>query len=469
MLSVECFPPRPAILHPQPSILQPSILQLVSGRVPAKFDRREAEQHMNHGSQRRNSLGRGLLAFSLCVNLALILAAAVVFRSNRPLTADDPAPAPSLPVESIQPISIPDANPERRIVYVTNRFEWRYLESTNCAEYASNLRAVGCPEDTVRDILGPELEQEYEARSRALEAATPYWTGGRARLAADRRRDAAQADLTREYESIFRTLLNLEWCPGVEGPFGEGGLAGQAIVRFVFGPMPDERLRRVAVTMERMNRVESALRTRFGGIMAEEDERELRSLGLRLSQELERSLTPLEWEELRARMGAVEIFDDLAFHSMGLDPVEFRRLCLTWWDTRGHFDEIGRFDDWRTDEERQAGEIQFTNRVAELLGPDRFPDFVRARDPEFRRLFEFAADRNVPTRAAIGVFDLRQFAEGEAKRLRSDEQLSDEARRQELVEIRVGVRTAVEEMLGPKAYAEYLTNGGEWVTNMTGL
>src|SRR6058998_1022584 len=38
--------------------------------------------------------------------------------------------------------------------FLTNRWlNWRAIESTNYAIYIDNLRSVGCPEETVRDII----------------------------------------------------------------------------------------------------------------------------------------------------------------------------------------------------------------------------------------------------------------------------------------------------------------------------
>ena len=39
------------------------------------------------------------------------------------------------------------------IVYQTNDFRWSQLESTDYRQYIANLRAIGCPELTLRDII----------------------------------------------------------------------------------------------------------------------------------------------------------------------------------------------------------------------------------------------------------------------------------------------------------------------------
>src|SRR5262249_48270219 len=62
---------------------------------------------------------------------------------------------------------------------VSNRpsWNWRQLESEDYRTYIKNLRSVGCPEQTVRDIVSADLFQGFAAR--------------RAEIAADRYRDFA--------------------------------------------------------------------------------------------------------------------------------------------------------------------------------------------------------------------------------------------------------------------------------------
>ena len=49
-------------------------------------------------------------------------------------------------------------------------FHWSQLETPDFANYVKNLRAIGCPELTIRDIVGGELTEIYEQKR--LDAAT---------------------------------------------------------------------------------------------------------------------------------------------------------------------------------------------------------------------------------------------------------------------------------------------------------
>src|ERR1700749_813691 len=51
-------------------------------------------------------------------------------------------------------------------------FTWEQVTSTNYLEFVKNLRAIGCPEQTVRDIVTSEINRVY-ARRRVMEVVYP--------------------------------------------------------------------------------------------------------------------------------------------------------------------------------------------------------------------------------------------------------------------------------------------------------
>ena len=48
-------------------------------------------------------------------------------------------------------------------------FDWNQLESTNYRVYVSNLRAIGCPEQTIRDIITADAHTLYAPKFEELE------------------------------------------------------------------------------------------------------------------------------------------------------------------------------------------------------------------------------------------------------------------------------------------------------------
>ena len=98
---------------------------------------------------------------SVGVNIAL---AAVWLTSTRSWSAKDSAIAAALG----QP---PPVQIRTNIVARRQLFSWQDLESGDYAIYVANLRDIGCPEQTIHDIIIADVNALY-ARKRATEVVT---------------------------------------------------------------------------------------------------------------------------------------------------------------------------------------------------------------------------------------------------------------------------------------------------------
>jgi len=84
-----------------------------------------------------------------------------------------PASATSTPAESTAPeikADAPSAIPSTTAACptVAQPFNWSQLESTDYPTYIANLRRIGCPEQTIRDIMAADLDSAYYARRRQV-------------------------------------------------------------------------------------------------------------------------------------------------------------------------------------------------------------------------------------------------------------------------------------------------------------
>lgn len=90
-----------------------------------------------------------LLGFSVLMNLVLIGAAGYVLVQKPGAWRDHSEVQPSDSTVAKEVGTSSQATPQPAAA----PFQWSQLESANYATYISNLRAVGCPEQTVRDII----------------------------------------------------------------------------------------------------------------------------------------------------------------------------------------------------------------------------------------------------------------------------------------------------------------------------
>src|SRR5579859_1201571 len=92
-------------------------------------------------------------------------------------------------------------------------FSWSEVESPDYSTYINNLRNIGCPEQTIRDIIIADVNSLY-SRRRALEMVTPeqqWW-----RSAVDTNILQAALEKSRALDDERRALLTRLLGPGWE-------------------------------------------------------------------------------------------------------------------------------------------------------------------------------------------------------------------------------------------------------------
>jgi hypothetical protein len=105
---------------------------------------------------------RVLAWFSLGVNIAL--AAAFVFFTRQW--------AANRSSQTSSAVSASSGQSKANIILRRQFFSWRDIESDDYPTYVANLRDIGCPEQTIRDIIIADVNGLYTKR-RALEILTP--------------------------------------------------------------------------------------------------------------------------------------------------------------------------------------------------------------------------------------------------------------------------------------------------------
>src|ERR1051326_8463047 len=109
---------------------------------------------------------RGLAFVSLGANIIL---AAIWLAATSPRSADSPSTAAGLAQASA-------ASSRTNVLLRRQFFSWREVESPDYPTYITNLRNIGCPEQTIRDIIIADINSLY-ARRRAVELVTPDQIG----------------------------------------------------------------------------------------------------------------------------------------------------------------------------------------------------------------------------------------------------------------------------------------------------
>jgi hypothetical protein len=406
------------------------------------------------------------LTISLCLNLALAGVAAGVLKQSVSRGPDKPlAATPATKAASAETISPAIAGSLAPATVVANRFGWCQVEAGDFEALARNLRAIGCPEKTARDVVAARARRELKQLSASAGPKPPFWTAGLRRAQVQRQGErevaAARAKLLARVERALGRDVFAEEATVLE----KEDLVEQAIVRFVTGPMSEETFSRLARLFARQEAQQQVVRGRANGVWLEEDEAALKSLGQQFSAELAAALLPAELEEFAARRGIMNRMDKVRFDATDLSRDEIRQIALL----RARFGDPAMeswFDgDSMTDEQEEA--LRAAER--QLLGEEHFAQLERAGDGDFKTLFDLGRDHNLPRAAAVQAFELRQLAAQEVARLREDKSLSEAERWQRLSQAQTQTQDAVLKVIGAEACAQYLSRGGAWLTNLSGL
>src|ERR1041384_7517010 len=93
------------------------------------------------------------------------------------------------------------------------RLDWREVESPDYKTYIKNLREVGCPEETIRDIIIADLNKLYARKGKDIvrpPGQVKYWEPLDGSVGSDPKSLAARQSLDLERRNLIRDLLGVE-------------------------------------------------------------------------------------------------------------------------------------------------------------------------------------------------------------------------------------------------------------------
>jgi hypothetical protein len=176
---------------------------------------------------------------------------------------------------------------------------WQAVESRDPAQFIANLRAIGCPEQTIRDILVTRVSREFQARLQgaydAAARAQPWWRGSSYSLELSQLRPTLRRERDDLIEQLFgepanRLISQILATPG-----------GSAIGREFLSADRRQPLREIEA---RYARLMAETTMPVGEPLDDEERAALAELNHRKRAEIEALLTPQELEELDLRESA---------------------------------------------------------------------------------------------------------------------------------------------------------------------
>jgi hypothetical protein len=367
---------------------------------------------------------RLLLWFSLVTNM--LLAGMIVMLSrewqNQSSTAD---------------IYIKPSNgvPQVKTNVVLRRqfFSWSEVESPDYPVYIANLRKIGCPEKTIRDIIVADVNELFAERM-AKELILPeqkWWLPEPEMDAFESAMNQVRA-LETEKIAMLTQLLG----PGWES---SRNTMPANLVRFD-GPVLNNLSREAKLAVQR---IEANQRRAISEAL---DPSERSRLQAELRKQLSLVLTPPQLEEylLRYSETAERMRDQL--RGFAADADEFRRIFRA----RDPFDQqLAELagDDAITQQRRAELERSRDEAIRQTLGPERASFYQVTQNPLFREAQEQAQRSGAPPEKVLPLFEVNRAVQEEIARIQNDVALSEDQRRLALVTVQQQQRNSVERIL----------------------
>jgi LysM repeat protein len=378
--------------------------------------------------------GRKILPLSLLLNL--VLAALAFSLWHRPPAA---APTPSYSTNTTRVVG---TNRFRPFVQRAP-FTWDQLESDDYDRYINNLRAIGCPDDTIRDIIVCDVDALYaHRRITDLPEENPEWWRSDSESTNYYHLYSAKRELlNNERTALLTKLLGANW------PLTERFVSRSipeplpALTGPVLGALGDDVKNSIYDLVEKLREREDLADNFTNRLLATQEFR----------AQLARLLTPAQLEEyllrhsdtadeLRVQLGNLKYFKT--------SPDEFRALFRA---TDGLDGQINFARISQNDAQEEKLNQQRAEAIKLALGPQRYAEYERLQDNDYRNALDLVDEHGGNPQTAAALYAINQATTAEQSQLDSHTNLPPLAAQLEQKKIELAQLQAQAQALGQVA------------------
>ena len=347
---------------------------------------------------------------------------------------------------AIQSPPLPPTQVKTNVVLRRQFFSWQEVESSDYPTYVANLRDIGCPEQTIRDIIIADVNALY-ARKRATDpdivAPEHQWW----RTEVDTNVVAVAAARIRELEEerrgLLTSLLGSDWETGDQISLPRPSRPGLNLDGPVLGSLPGDIKQEVQeIAARNQDRIDAyAEARRQAGKLPEASE--LARLHQQTRLELANVLTPPQLEEylLRYSLNAADLRGELGqLKYFDASQDEFRSIFRATDSVDLQLRLLADATDTSSVQLREALLAQRENALKLALGKERYEQYRLLHDPAYRDAYATAQQAGDPN-AAYTLYEINQTTAQELSRIRGNtnftsEQLAIELKKAELEQLK---------------------------------
>jgi hypothetical protein len=394
---------------------------------------------------------RAIVLLSLLCNAGLLALAVYVRTPRQPGAVASGSPS-GTPAGAASEIS-PRTNVLSETVIVNNvlgeRFTWASLESPDYKAYIANLRAIGCPEQTIREIITADVNKLYASKFKELRSGhfgLLYWQRPPSQHSKEERdRQEKAQQLAKEKSALLTELLGEDTNQLKQREQGFRDHWDRML-----GFLPEEKR---SVARENHERFERQLQKMYrNSFQDDEDRKEIRHIQRERSAALAQVLSPEELQ--RYELNTSQVANQLRHDLDGFNPTE------------KEFRDLFQLRQAREDDLAHPPEQEVDAQVRSLIGDARFEEYKRAQDQSYKELTRLVSREELPPETAVTVYEMKRAAEDAALSVRRNDALTPEQRKEALRALRTETEASVSAQLGEKGLKSYKRSGGYWMNNL---
>jgi hypothetical protein len=332
---------------------------------------------------------------------------------------------------------------------VVKQMTWETVEASSYLNYIDNLRRIGCPEETIRDIILADVNKLYKTKRREASGQKKfeYWKANTMfGMGMDKENIEATRELNAERDELLKQL-------GIESSLESEVSQMLNPLEQILGFLPEQKQLAVLKEMQ-------SIKTRIAEL-SEDGELDMEMMQ-QAQKEMEKSIKGILSEEeytnylLRMSPTANQIRSQIA----GFDPSEEEFLSvfkLTHAFSESYDTEFGspRDENVERRDQRNAAQEQLNDQIRQSLGDERYADYERAQDYKFRQIHSSLKKANLGTGEAIQVYDMQKVAQDAALQLRGNQTLNEAERRERLRQIRNETESAIQQVVGTEGWEKF--------------
>ena len=343
------------------------------------------------------------------------------------------------------PLGQATAHPQQVVTNtVVKQMTWETVEASSYLDYIDNLRRIGCPEKTIRDIILADVNKLYKTKRRAASGQKKFefWKANAMfGMGMDKDNVETMRELNAERDELLKQL-------GIESSFeSEMSLILNPLQQSL-GFLPEQK--QVAV-MKELQGIQSRIAE-----LSEDGSADIEMVW-KAQRETEESIKGMLSEDeytgylLRRSNTAHQLRSQIA----GFDPSEeeFRTVFKLKRAFDEEYGEIGINLDLL--EEQLKAQKTLNEQIRQSLGDERYADYERAQDYQFQQIHSSLKKADLGTGEAIQVYDMQKVAQDAALQLRGNQTLNEAERRERLRQIRNETESAIQQVVGTEGWEKF--------------